>query len=152
MYRSMNLGRSASNAHRYTIESARWPSAAPFIVMLSSSRSSDDAASVHASRVNLFRQERESSGGRRTRVLVFPSAQAFLGSPRRHAPGCLVLDVRTGHGDIPMTVRAMKAGVREQDLLDAIRHAIDRDRVARVERLELFGRSGPERLAPWNHP
>src|SRR6266576_623857 len=103
-------------------------------------------------------------------VDVFPSAQAFLSSPRRHAPGCLVLDVRlpglsgldlqhelantdvtlpiiflTGHGDIPMTVRAMKAGAvefltkpfRGQDLLDAIRHAIDRDRVARTERQEL---------------
>jgi len=103
-------------------------------------------------------------------VEVFPSAQAFLSSPRRHAPGCLLLDVRlpglsgldlqqaladtdatlpiiflTGHGDIPMSVRAMKAGAvefltkpfREQDLLDAIRHAIERGRVARTERLEL---------------
>jgi FixJ family two-component response regulator len=103
-------------------------------------------------------------------VEVFPSAQAFLSSPRRHVPGCLVLDVRlpglsgldlqrelastdaplpiiflTGHGDIPMSVRAMKAGAvefltkpfREQDLLDAIRNAIDRDRAARTERQEL---------------
>jgi FixJ family two-component response regulator len=103
-------------------------------------------------------------------VEVFPSAQAFLSSPRRGAPGCLVLDVRlpglsgldlqrelvntdaplpiiflTGHGDIPMSVRAMKAGAvefltkpfREQDLLDAIRQAIDRDRGARTERQEI---------------
>src|SRR5262249_39002924 len=103
-------------------------------------------------------------------VEVFPSAQAFLGARRLDAPGCLVLDVRlpglsgldlqeelaradatlpiiflTGHGDIPMTVRAMKAGaiefltkpVREQELLDAIRQAIERDRVARAERRDL---------------
>jgi FixJ family two-component response regulator len=103
-------------------------------------------------------------------VEIFPSAQAFLSRPRTDAPGCLVLDVRlpglsgldlqreltrtdaplpivflTGHGDIPMSVRAMKAGAvefltkpfREQDLLDAIRQAIERDRAGRRERQEL---------------
>ena len=103
-------------------------------------------------------------------VEVFPTAQAFLKALRPEAQGCLVLDVRlpglsglelqreladtdaplpiiflTGHGDIPMSVRAMKAGAiefltkpfREQDLLDAIRQAIGRDRTARAERREL---------------
>src|SRR4030095_12219035 len=103
-------------------------------------------------------------------VEVFPSAQAFLSRPRPDAPGCLVLDVRlpglsgldlqrelartdaplpilflTRHGDIPMSVRAMKAGAvefltkpfREQYLLDAIRQAIERDRDGRRERQEL---------------
>ena len=102
-------------------------------------------------------------------VEVFPSAQTFLRARRPDAPGCLVLDVRlpglsgldlqreladtdaalpiiflTGHGDIPMSVRAMKAGAvefltkpfREQDLLDAIRNAIERDRTIRAERRE----------------
>jgi len=103
---------------------------------------------------------------------VFASAQAFLAARRPDAPGCLVLDVRlpglsgldlqrelgeadaslpiiflTGYGDIPMSVRAMKAGAvefltkpfREQDLLDAVRHGIERDRVARVDRREVDG-------------
>jgi len=109
-------------------------------------------------------------------VEVFPTAQAFLKARRPDGPGCLVLDVRlpglsgldlqreladtdaalpiiflTGHGDIPMSVRAMKAGAiefltkpfREQDLLDAIRAAIERDRAMRIdrqERAELRGR------------
>src|SRR5438132_10276175 len=104
------------------------------------------------------------------RVETFGSAREFLAGLRPDAPGCLVLDVRlpglsgldlqhelaaaqvdlpiifiTGYGDIPMTVRAMKAGAvefltkpfRDQDLLDAIQQAIDRDRVVRQQHAEL---------------
>jgi FixJ family two-component response regulator len=97
----------------------------------------------------------------------FASAQDFLCSKRPNLPGCLVLDIRlpgfsglqlqhklteanihipiifmTGHGDIPMTVKAMKAGAvefltkpfRDQDLLEAVQQALESDRSERRER------------------
>jgi FixJ family two-component response regulator len=102
-------------------------------------------------------------------VATFASAKQFLSSPLADLPSCLVLDVKlpglsglelqeemiradidipiifiTGHGDIPMSVRAMKAGAVEfltkpfhdQDLLDAIEQAIERNRVTRSEQAE----------------
>ena len=119
----------------------------------------DDDASVREALSDLF----QSVG---LMVEVYASAQDFLKNERPEGPGCLVLDVRlpgkrgldfqqelsaadinlpivflTGHGDIPMSVRAMKAGAvefltkpfREQDLLDAVQTAIERDRVNRED-------------------
>lgn len=96
---------------------------------------------------------------------LFASAQEFLSAEKQDIASCLILDVRlpgisgldlqrelnrsnnhipiifiTAHGDIPMSVRAMKAGAvefltkpfRDQDLLDAIQVALDRDRVRRA--------------------
>lgn len=103
------------------------------------------------------------------RVETFASAKDFLAAKRPDTPACLVLDVRmpglsgldlqlklrddgipipiifiTGHGDIPMSVRAMKEGaaefltkpVRGQDLLDAVQKALANDRALRQERWE----------------
>jgi FixJ family two-component response regulator len=105
------------------------------------------------------------------RVEPYSSAQAFLCSPRPDTPACLVLDVRlpefsglelqralatagdgipiifiTGHGDIPMSVRAMKGGAVEfltkpfadSDLLDAVRQSLERDRAAREQRAQVY--------------
>jgi len=104
------------------------------------------------------------------RVATFESARDFLNRAPLHGPGCLVLDVRlpgisgldfqqelaaadirmpvifiTGFGDVPMSVRAMKAGAvefltkpfRDQDLLDAIQQALERDRTMRARRAEI---------------
>jgi len=104
------------------------------------------------------------------RVLALSSTAEFLANKRPEGPSCLILDVRlpglsgldfqselsktendipiifvTGHGDIPMTVKAMKAGavefltkpVREQDLLDAVRLALERDRTRQKLQMEI---------------
>jgi FixJ family two-component response regulator len=101
---------------------------------------------------------------------TFRTPQEFLSSERVDGPSCLVLDVRlpgvngldfqrqlaeagiqipiifiTGHGDIPMSVKAMKSGAvefltkpfRDQDLLDAIYQALDRDRTTRQQQSEI---------------
>jgi FixJ family two-component response regulator len=123
----------------------------------------DDDAGMRASIQGLLK-----SVGLRSEA--FGTTQEFLRSKRPDGPSCLVLDVRlpginglefqrdladkgiripiifiTGHGDIPMTVKAMKSGAVEfltkpfhdQDLLDAINQALDRDRAVRQQQSEL---------------
>jgi len=131
------------------------PAATVFVV--------DDDASVRAALASLIR-----SAG--LKVETFASAREFLARAPAGVPSCLVLDLRlpglsgldlqsrmgelnleipivfiTGHGDIPTSVRAMKAGAVEfltkpfldRDLLDAIAQAIERDRVARLRQTEM---------------
>jgi FixJ family two-component response regulator len=123
----------------------------------------DDDASVRRALENLFRSVGFD-------VELFGSPQEFLHSERPDRPGCIVLDVRfpgrsgldmqrdlaaadaqlpiifiTGYGDIPMSVRAMKAGAiefltkpfRDQDLLDAVGAALEKERTRRAGELRL---------------
>jgi FixJ family two-component response regulator len=123
----------------------------------------DDDAGVRASIQGLLKSAR-------LRCSSFGTAEEFLRNKPPDGPSCLVLDVSlpgvngldfqrqlgdagiqipivfiTGHGDIPMTVKAMKSGAVEfltkpfhdQDLLDAIHQALDRDRITRQQRVEL---------------
>jgi len=131
--------------------------AAPIVLVV------DDDASVRRAIKRLV-------GSIGLQVEVFGSAHEFLSSKRPEAPSCLVLDIRlpgisgldfqrtladanihipiifiTAHGDIPMTVRAMKAGAveflakpfRDQDLLDAIHVALELDRTRRQQESEI---------------
>jgi len=133
------------------------PAGAPTVFVI------DDDDGVRASIQDLL----ESFG---LRSESFGTAEEFLRCKRPDGPSCLVLDVRlpgvngldfqrrlvdagfqipivfiTGHGDIPMTVKAMKAGAvefltkpfRDDDLLAAIRQALDRDRATRQEQANL---------------
>jgi FixJ family two-component response regulator len=125
----------------------------------------DDDAGVRASIQGLLKSVR-------LRCECFETAEEFLRGKRPDGPSCLVLDVSlpgvnglefqreladagfqipiifiTGHGDIPMTVKAMKSGAvefltkpfQDQALLDAIQQALDRDRAARQEGVKLAG-------------
>ena len=133
------------------------PGAAPLVCVI------DDDSSVREALSSLFR----SIG---LRVKLYGSAPEFFESPLPAEAGCLVLDIRmpglsgldfqdrlvnanihmpiifmTGHGDIPMSVRAMKAGAvdfltkpfRDQDMLDAVTVALERDRRRRQSEGEI---------------
>ena len=133
----------------------REPGATVFVI--------DDDAPMRVALMNLIR-----SVG--LRAELFASAEEFLRSKLPDVPSCLILDVRlpglsgldlqrrtieagmeipiiflTGYGDIPMTVRAMKAGAvefltkpfRDQDLIDAIHQALERNRKARSQRIAI---------------
>jgi FixJ family two-component response regulator len=133
------------------------PEQQPTIVVI------DDDASIRNALDNLFKSVGFA-------VELFGSPQEFLHSNRPDRPGCIVLDVRfpgrsgldmqrdlgnanaplpiifiTGYGDVPMSVRAMKAGAvefltkpfRDQDLLDAVGTALEEDRTRRADEMRL---------------
>jgi FixJ family two-component response regulator len=133
------------------------PTAAPTVFVI------DDDPQVRAAIQGMLK-----SVGLRSEAFATP--QEFMGSQRPDGPSCLILDVRlrganglefqreladagiripiifiTGHGDIPMSVRAMKSGAvefltkpfRDADLLDAMHQALDRDRVNRQQQSEV---------------
>jgi FixJ family two-component response regulator len=135
------------------------PATAPTVFVI------DDDAAVRASIQGLLKSAS-------LRSESFGTAEEFLRSKQPDGPSCLVLDVSlpgvngldfqrqladagvqipivfiTGHGDIPMSVKAMKSGAvefltkpfQDQELLDAIRQALDRDRVTRQQRSNLAG-------------
>jgi FixJ family two-component response regulator len=161
-------------AHRRKLEAPRRrqpaaPEPTPTVFVV------DDDISVRESLEGLIRLEG-------WRVETFASARDFLDRPAEDAPGCLVLDLSlpdssgldlqerlarshrdipvvfiTGHGDIPSSVRAMKAGALEfltkpfsdRDLLEGIRQAIDRHRATREQEAALRGlRERYESLTP----
>jgi FixJ family two-component response regulator len=135
----------------------------------------DDDEDMRSALGNLFRSVGHD-------VKLFGSAAEFLQETSPDTPGCLVLDVRlpgmsgldfqnklastnadipivfmTGHGDIPMSVRAMKAGAvdfltkpfRDQDMLDAVTRAIEADRTRRTSQQATSGvRESFARLSP----
>ena len=123
----------------------------------------DDDAAMRAAIQGLLKTEGLRSEG-------FAAPQEFLNSSHLDSPGCLILDIRlrkvsgldfqskltemglripivfmTAHGDIPMTVKAMKSGAvqfltkpfRDQELLDAVHEALDRDRVSRRQQRDI---------------
>jgi FixJ family two-component response regulator len=154
----MNAARTLSHEIRgYEVGALPMPSIVPIVFIV------DDDVSVRESLELLVRDEE-------WKPVTFASAQEFLDYPRKRVPSCLVLDLSlpglnglelqkqlgvensdmpiifiTGHGDVPQSVQAMKAGALEfltkpinhDALLTAIRNAIERSRIALTENAEI---------------
>ena len=155
----MNAARtlSSSEVRGYEAGALPMPSAIPIVFIV------DDDVSVRESLELLIRDEN-------WKPVTFASAQEFLDHPRKRVPSCLVLDLSlpglnglelqkqlgvensampiifiTGHGDVPQSVQAMKAGALEfltkpinhDALLSAIRNALQRSKIALAENAEI---------------